>query len=721
MTRKGIKKIKAEIRKRYIETDINITDLSKDYDFARPTIGVWVKDLKAGRDKLLSLAVKFPNIAKEWHPTKNGDKTPFDYKYASNKKVWWLCNTARFGIQHEYYKPIEKRTLRGSGCKICKNKGGLSPQLDNSLFATFNHLVSEIHAKNEIEQQNIALNTTYFESNNELEWNCNNGYEHTYSMQPRIRTLGFECGVCRGRQITDENNLEAMRPEIARQWHSTKNGNKKPSDYHWKLQNHRFWWICSFGHPWKATIHHRTQRNQGCSKCSIQTSKIEIRVFTELSAIFKNVLHRNKIEKIEADIILQDLKTVIEIDGWYYHKNRLEKDIEKNRIFKSKGYNVIRIRDQRRSRHGKRLKLISKNDIEYFHRDRDNDKIIINRLISKLIELLPLSPKLVKSCLGYIKSPLYRNEKMYYKFIANMAKPTPGNSLTHKRPEILKFWHKEKNRELTPQDVFPKASLEIWWQCQEINYHEWKQSPETFRSCIYCNKIQAIHPLDSIKYTHPNLAKQFHPTKNEGISVEEVHVGQNTPKIWWKCENGPDHEWETSPVDRHKKNKNGENYITKCGFCLNKRLSVTNTLEAKNSKVASLWNYEKNFPLKPSDVIYSDDKKYYFTCENGHEVKKSLRDIKAKQFGNGSLACGKCSGRYATEENNLQKLFPHIADMLVTENINPEEIAPFSGINYDWKCKECDECFNKKVSAFTTSQICPKCNHDYKSVVNKND
>ena len=74
---KGIKKIKAEIRKRYKETEINITDLSKDYDFARPTIGVWVKDLKAERDKLLSLAVKFPNIAKEWHPTKNGDTTTF--------------------------------------------------------------------------------------------------------------------------------------------------------------------------------------------------------------------------------------------------------------------------------------------------------------------------------------------------------------------------------------------------------------------------------------------------------------------------------------------------------------------------------------------------------------------------------------------------------------------------------------------------------------------
>jgi len=28
----------------------------------------------------------------EWHPTKNGDLTPNDVSYGSNKKVWWLCS-----------------------------------------------------------------------------------------------------------------------------------------------------------------------------------------------------------------------------------------------------------------------------------------------------------------------------------------------------------------------------------------------------------------------------------------------------------------------------------------------------------------------------------------------------------------------------------------------------------------------------------------------------
>ncbi len=38
-----------------------------------------------------SLAEVNPALAKEWHPTKNGDLTPFDFAAKSNKKVWWKC------------------------------------------------------------------------------------------------------------------------------------------------------------------------------------------------------------------------------------------------------------------------------------------------------------------------------------------------------------------------------------------------------------------------------------------------------------------------------------------------------------------------------------------------------------------------------------------------------------------------------------------------------
>ena len=38
-----------------------------------------------------SLAETHPEVAKQWHPTKNGDLTPYDVTKGMNKKVWEKC------------------------------------------------------------------------------------------------------------------------------------------------------------------------------------------------------------------------------------------------------------------------------------------------------------------------------------------------------------------------------------------------------------------------------------------------------------------------------------------------------------------------------------------------------------------------------------------------------------------------------------------------------
>jgi hypothetical protein len=38
-----------------------------------------------------SFADLFPEVAKEWHPTKNGDLRADQVAPASNKEVWWQC------------------------------------------------------------------------------------------------------------------------------------------------------------------------------------------------------------------------------------------------------------------------------------------------------------------------------------------------------------------------------------------------------------------------------------------------------------------------------------------------------------------------------------------------------------------------------------------------------------------------------------------------------
>ena len=58
----------------------------------------------------------FPELVKEFHPTKNGNLKPADFTYGSSKKIWWKCPK-----DHNYLALIYNRTVRKSGCRVCAN------------------------------------------------------------------------------------------------------------------------------------------------------------------------------------------------------------------------------------------------------------------------------------------------------------------------------------------------------------------------------------------------------------------------------------------------------------------------------------------------------------------------------------------------------------------------------------------------------------------------
>ena len=46
------------------------------------------KKVLVGYNDFLS---QYPDVAKYWHPTKNGDLQPDMFTWCSGKRVWWLC------------------------------------------------------------------------------------------------------------------------------------------------------------------------------------------------------------------------------------------------------------------------------------------------------------------------------------------------------------------------------------------------------------------------------------------------------------------------------------------------------------------------------------------------------------------------------------------------------------------------------------------------------
>jgi very-short-patch-repair endonuclease len=63
------------------------------------------------------LATLNPELAKQWHPTLNGDLTPYDVTPGSEKKVYWLCDKG-----HISYARIYSRN-QGHGCPECYKEG----------------------------------------------------------------------------------------------------------------------------------------------------------------------------------------------------------------------------------------------------------------------------------------------------------------------------------------------------------------------------------------------------------------------------------------------------------------------------------------------------------------------------------------------------------------------------------------------------------------------
>jgi hypothetical protein len=66
-----------------------------------------------------SLKTRFPAIAREWHPTRNGALRPVDVRPFSHHVVWWRCWQ---DLEHEWKMPVAWRTQKGTGCPACRRK-----------------------------------------------------------------------------------------------------------------------------------------------------------------------------------------------------------------------------------------------------------------------------------------------------------------------------------------------------------------------------------------------------------------------------------------------------------------------------------------------------------------------------------------------------------------------------------------------------------------------
>ena len=78
---------------------------------------------------------EIPQLNEEFHPTKNGRKTPNDYTFGSGVQLFWLCKNG-----HEFQNSPNQRTYYGQNCPYCSGRR-VTPE--NNLEVCFPEISSE--------------------------------------------------------------------------------------------------------------------------------------------------------------------------------------------------------------------------------------------------------------------------------------------------------------------------------------------------------------------------------------------------------------------------------------------------------------------------------------------------------------------------------------------------------------------------------------------------
>ena len=260
------------------------------------------------------LATKHPDVAKEWHPIKNGSLTPCEVSASSKKKAWWICSKG-----HEWQAVIGSRTDLRAGCPICNQEMKTSFPEQAILFylrkitcaeSRNNDFGKEIDVylpeykigiehngkfyhkdKKEADKQKIL----FFVERNIRIITVAEGYRNTVhndiieyeastnkeSLNWAIRELLKKIGLAEMHIDVEndaseiysqyiiaekENSLAVKLPEIAQEWNYEKNGLLTPEMIS-NASGKKVWWKCSQRHEWQARIADRN-KGRGCPYCS---------------------------------------------------------------------------------------------------------------------------------------------------------------------------------------------------------------------------------------------------------------------------------------------------------------------------------------------------------------------------------------------------------------------------------------------------------------------
>jgi len=246
-------------------------------------------------------------------------------------------------------------------------------------------------------------------------------------------------------------------------------------------------------------------------------------------------------------------------------------------------------------------------------------------------------------------------------------------AVTH--PDVAASWHPSRNGELSPAEVVAGSGRRVWWRCAVG--HEWQVTVghRVRRGCPCCQGWR-VSPETSLAAVRPELAAQWHPTRNGELTPAEVLPGSGR-RVWWHCEEG--HEWQTTPASRCR-----GAWCQQCSYAADRRASEP--LSVTHPEYAAQWHPTRNDRLTPDRITYGSGRRVWWRCAVGHDWQITVTSRTL-----GRTGCPYCAGHRASATHNLAVLAPALAAQWhPTRNgdLRPEQVTPnMSGRSVWWQCE----------------------------------
>lgn len=490
-----------------------------------------------------NLKYRYPAIAAQWHGRLNGNRRPIEFAPFSQFRAKWQCSQ---NPKHVWTATIASRTNNGTGCGYCKNK---LVDRTNSLATLRPDLARSWHPTR---NRNLSPHDVVPGSQKRVWWQCPDNPEHAWTTSIAWRTKGTKCPKCststsllevrvfcelraifpdalhRHRINAFEADIFLPKRKIAIEvdghyWHHEKSGHEKKKAGHFKDRGIALFRVRGKGLPSTSTRD----------------------VFFGKKENHLPVLHRLGRKLLSHGDLssLERLRLGAYISSTRFLNTSLFLRLSKRLNMPTSGASLQeRFPTISREWHPSRNGHLKPSDVS-FGSERKAWWICSKK--KEHVWEASVAHRTGKSRSGC----LYCAGKLVL----------PSESLLARFPTVSIEWNRTKNSPLSPLVVSPGSNRKVWWICSKNKSHLWKSSIHSrvsrfkskTRGCPFCSSQQSSPEL-SIASKYPKLAREWHPTRNRGLTPWDVTPGSEK-KPWWRCVTRKNHPpWRALVYNRAK-------------------------------------------------------------------------------------------------------------------------------------------------------------------------